>query len=174
MDNETLQTMHDEMQIRKLISNMCRGADRCDAELLKSIYWPDATYSHVFFEGNAHEYAKVLIPMLKEKTESTVHVIGNYTIEIDGDIACCETYISNFIRVKPNGTQNTSVIICGRLLDRAERRNGEWRISAHKVLLEWEMNGAAMFGEETIRKVMAVDRRGSDDISYRFFANKTL
>ena len=67
--------------IRDVMFRYARGADRGDIDLFKSCYWPDATDCHWFWNGNAHEFADYVIPLLREIPNSQ-HSITNPIIEI--------------------------------------------------------------------------------------------
>lgn len=164
-----LQGLLDESAVRQVIAEGLRGTDRCDEELAKASYWPDAHYSHIFTSGNAWECSAAIIAMLREKTEAAAHNMGSMSLRVNGDVAACETYIANFIRLKVSGGEVVSVIIMARVLDRLERRDGEWRIVDRKVVPEWQHNAAALIGEEGVREHFSASRKGRDDDSYMLF-----
>ena len=166
MNDTELEKIKDELAIHNLLAKVLRGADRCDVELTQSAYWPDATYSHIFSSGNAWECQAKNIAMLLEKTESCIHNLGSSYLVIDGDVANCESTASNFIRVRSASGEGVSVIIHARLLDRIERRNGEWRIAARQVVPEWQLNAEALIGKEAVDKSFSDPRKGRDDPSY--------
>ena len=53
---QKLQALVDKDEIRDVMYRYCRAADRCDAALFKSCYWPDARDNHGFYTGNAHAF----------------------------------------------------------------------------------------------------------------------
>ena len=165
-------TVRDKLAIREMLTRYCRAVDRCDLELLKSVYWPEASDDHIVFVGNALEFADFVIPLLKEHTECTQHLIGNIWIQLRGDAACSETYVQAYHRLPRQGG---NVFVGGRYLDRLERRNGEWRIAERKFVMDWEQNGAALLGgEENVRRLLSVDTRQCAEDSYRLFAAGTM
>lgn len=121
--------------IREVMYRYARGADRCDLELFKSCYWPDATDLHWFWNGNAHEFADYVIPLLAE-IQNSQHSITNPLIEIDGDraFAECQWYVVHRI---PFGDDHYIDQQCeGRYLDVFERRDGEWKILHRQTAME--------------------------------------
>jgi hypothetical protein len=48
-------------EIRDVVLRLARGIDRCDLELLRSCYHPDAHEEHGWFSGSAWEYAGRLV-----------------------------------------------------------------------------------------------------------------
>ena len=110
--------------IRDVMYRYARGADRGDLELFKSCYWPDAVDIHWFWNGNAHEFADYVIPLLREVPNSQ-HSITNPIIELDDDraFAECQWYVLHRI---PLGDGRFVDQQCeGRYLDVWERRDGE-------------------------------------------------
>ena len=174
MSRMTLEQLCDERDIREVLTRYCRATDRCDAELLRSVYWPDATDDHVVFSGNAMEYVDYSVPMLKQHTRATLHSLSNIWIKLDGDTALVESYVQAYHLLNTDTETKQEVVVGGRYLDRLERRNDEWRIAERNVVIDWEQNGAAMMSPEEIERVTAPGKRDPDERSYRLFANKTL
>lgn len=171
MNEAKLQKLCDESDIREVLTRYCRATDRCDLDLLKSVYWPDAWDNHIVFNGNAMEYAEYSMPMLKQYTRATMHTIFNCWIQLDGDVAVAETYVHAWHLM--NTAEKTEVVVGGRYLDRLEKRNGEWRIAERNVIIDWEHNGGGMMSPEAVADVYA-DKRHRDENSYRMFRDKTL
>lgn len=171
MDEARLQKLCDESDIREVLTRYCRATDRGDTELLRSVYWPDATDDHVVFSGNAMDYVDYSAPMLEQYTKGTMHSISNIWMQIDGDVAVAETYVNAYHLMQAE--EKIEVVVGGRYLDRFERRNQEWRIAERNVIIDWESNGAGMMSPEEIAKVSA-NKRGRDEKSYRMFAKKSL
>ncbi len=136
-----LQALIDREAIRGVLTRYCRGIDRCDLELLKSVYWPDATDDHGSFNGNAWEFAEYVIPALAAMKQ-TMHQISNITIELDDARARAETYCVAY-HLLPGDAGDQEMTVGGRYLDRLERRSGEWRISERVYVMDWNQNGKA-------------------------------
>lgn len=120
----------DRQEILDCITRYCRGVDRMDRDLILSAYHPDADDDHGVFVGSPEAFADWVLSVCA-KLQSTSHMIGNHTCEIDGDTAHAETYvITATMPTKING---------GRYIDRLERREGRWAIAARKVVLDWWM-----------------------------------
>src|SRR3546814_8510742 len=66
----------DELASRARISDIlllyCRALDRCDVELMKSLYWEDAVDNHGVFNGGAAAFAEYIAGDTKQRFESTV------------------------------------------------------------------------------------------------------
>ncbi|MFE0026788.1 nuclear transport factor 2 family protein [Amycolatopsis sp. NPDC059021] len=123
--------------IREILYRYARGADRCDLALFKSCYWPDGTDVHWFFNGNAHEFADYVIPLLAEISNSQ-HSISNPIIDLHGDRAFveCQWYVVHHIPLEDGTDRYIDQQSEGRYLDVFENRGGEWRILHRQVVIE--------------------------------------
>jgi hypothetical protein len=136
MSDNDLQSLLDRQAITDVILRFCRGVDRKDEELLLTCYHPGARDSHGIFDGPGHEYVVYLRPVLAS-FDTIQHVIGNVLIELDGDVAWVESYVTAYhIQTAEDGTP-TQLTVSGRYVDRFERRNGEWRIADRQFLADW-------------------------------------
>ena len=170
MEPNQVQWLWDQLQIQQVLATYCRGIDRCDKQLLKTAYWPDALEEHGIFTGNAMEWADFIVPLIGTM-KMTMHAIGNSLIDIDGDQADAETYVNAYHLMDDPAGGQTEMIVAGRYLDRFERRQGEWRIARRTFVMDWNQNRPAsvqweggMYG--------ALKVRGSNDRqdpSYRLF-----
>lgn len=174
MDSAALQTLWDESQIRKLLATYCRGIDRCDTELLKTAYWPDAYEEHGLFNGNAWEFAEFIVPLLKTM-KITMHSISNEYIEVNGDTAQSETYVTAYHLMEDPSGAPIDMVVAGRYLDRFERRDGVWRISRRTFVMDWNQNQKATVQWDG-GMYESLKIRGSNDQndpSRAFFAHKS-
>jgi 3-phenylpropionate/cinnamic acid dioxygenase small subunit len=121
----TVQDVIDKQQIRQLVMQYCRGADRGDRELFASVYWPEAIEAHGTYDGPAEgfvEYAQEALSTLK-----TQHMIGNLLIEMDGPTrAKLEAYVTAFHQ-GPSHFGGQEFVVGARYIDIVEKRNGEWK-----------------------------------------------
>ena len=169
----TPQQVCDDANIRAVLNRYSRAIDRCDMELLKTVYWPDAIDDHAIFVGNPVQFAEFVTPILRDRTKATMHTLSNTTIELEGDVALTETYVRAYHHMV-NNSKKVDVILGGRYLDRFERRNEEWRIAERTFVLDWDVEGAVLLGEEAINRLLAIDHRHKGEDSYRLFLNKRL
>jgi ketosteroid isomerase-like protein len=126
----------DREAIRDCIYRYCRAIDRCDFELLASVYWPEATEDHQPFKGSAKEFVdwakEALRPM-----DQTQHLVANILISIDDDTAYVETYVRAHHRLPSPDGSRYDLVTSGRYLDVMKRRSDEWRILARTVVRDW-------------------------------------
>jgi len=132
-----VQALLDREAIRDCLYRYCRGIDRCDVETLKSAYWAEAVDNHVYFNGNAWEFAEWVVPLLRDR-EQTMHMITNAMIKFDGaNAASVESQYVGYERVKSPKRGVTDMFAGGRYLDRFEKRGEEWRILLRDVSWSW-------------------------------------
>ena len=127
--------------IYDVLCRYCHGIDRCDAETLRSAYWPDATETHGTFNGNAWEFAVFMTDNMRANMRSSQQKIGNawIIVEPDGVHARGETYVTGYLDIDtPEGQLQRTV--GGRYLDRFECRDGEWRIIDRLYVMDWNRN----------------------------------
>lgn len=135
-DPEAIQRLLDEQEIRQVLARYCRGVDRCDANLIRSVYHPDATDDHGTYKGPGVEFAEQVIPMLRNYWQATMHDLGTCIIELDGDAADVETYFVAYHR-RLQESETWLDVFGGRYLDRFEKRSGRWLIAKRVVVHEW-------------------------------------
>ncbi|WP_448586802.1 nuclear transport factor 2 family protein [Thermaurantiacus sp.] len=158
-----LEALLDRQAIAEVLVRYCRGVDRCDAALLKSVYWPDATDDHGTFSGNAHAFVEQLIPALLAM-DRTMHAISNVSIRLLGEQATAETYCRAYHEFDgPSG--KVEMEVGGRYLDRFEKRGGEWRIAHRLYVMDWNRNGpsTASWTEGIYARLQVRGGRGAAD-----------
>ena len=135
------------------ILRFARGADSSDLDLMRSAYWPDATDDHGNFSGNALEFTEFAIEVLK-RFRVTMHFITNTAITFPAaGQAHAESYFYAYHEHLPDPGSGAAMVtlVGGRYIDRFEERNGEWRILARAVTMEWsEHRPGATLGTETL------------------------
>jgi hypothetical protein len=129
-----LRALHDKESIRDCLYRYCRGIDRADEDALRSAYWPDARDCHGAWRGSANGFIEQALARLRTGGRG-VHQITNVLIELRGDAAAVE---SSFLALQVNhATPRHETFLCGRYLDRFEKRNDEWRIADRTVVYDW-------------------------------------
>jgi hypothetical protein len=130
--------LKDRADILDCMNRYTRGADRLDRELLLSAYHPDATDDRGAFTGGPEARVDWLLAFLRTLAH-TSHHISNFTFEIDGDVAHCESYV--ITTLLPEGSE-TVTIGGARYIDRFERRAGEWRIAHREAVMDFTFTAA--------------------------------
>jgi hypothetical protein len=134
--SKILEQLADREAIRECVYRYSRGADRLDADMIRSAYWPDCVDRHMGFEGNAEEFIAWSFPIMGTM-DQTMHMIGNVLIHIDGDKADAESYFYGIHRINTPDGGKADVIGAGRYVDNFEKRGDEWRIKTRLVVTDW-------------------------------------
>jgi len=138
MDAE-LQEMLDHFRIRKVLAEYCRGSDRCDEVLMRSIYAKESWDDHGIVQADGVEFSRVMCGMVAETTETLSHSLGQSLITVDGDEAGAETYFVAVARdTSPDGTPMCNQL-GGRFVDRLVREDGEWKVKHRVAVRDWSV-----------------------------------
>ena len=159
--------------IRDCLMRYCRGSDRCDAALLRSAFWPDATDSHAMpgrAPINAYVFIDKILPKLRAM-DQTMHMLGNILIELRGAAAAVESYFHAYHRLRESAGTARDVVTAGRYLDRFERRGDEWRIAERVVVVDWfrEFDDSADWARGVFGGPCVMGQKKPEDVSYTFF-----
>jgi len=101
---------------------------------------------------------------------TSMHNLCNVLIEVDGDVARCESYVIVIVRI-PQDRGAIDWMHAGRYVDRFERRHGEWRIAYRTVVYDLERFDEVAPAPEGLSQARYLDRavrgkRGLSDFSY--------
>ncbi|MGE3692372.1 MAG: nuclear transport factor 2 family protein [Novosphingobium sp.] len=124
-----LKDMLDHHEIRKVLTAYCHACDRADEAMMAACYTGDNSFDdHGLVRAPGPEYARLMTANIVERTDAVWHVLGQSTIEVDGESARAETFFLGFMRLKPlDGTPRLNQL-AGRFVDRLERIDGQWKI----------------------------------------------
>jgi hypothetical protein len=136
MSKLTLETLAAQLEINQVLRRYCRSMDRIDAPLGYSVWHEDgiADYGPVF-KGTGRGFIDWVCDYHRS-LESTSHQIANALIEVDGDKAVSETYVTVTLLAKENG-QGRLTTGRGRYLDNWSLRGGRWAIDTRCFLLDF-------------------------------------
>jgi hypothetical protein len=119
-------------EIYEVLTRYCRGVDRCDVELIRSVYHDDALDDHGMFRGLGVDFAPWIVKWERENIRQCQHLIGNFRCDIQGETAYTETYCVSF----SEDISGRNATVYNRYIDRFERRSGEWKIADRLVVLD--------------------------------------
>jgi len=159
-----LQELLDKQAIHELLLRYCRGVDRRDEELLRSVYHPDAIHEHGEHAMNAREFAGVVVDSIG-RFAATSHFLTNVLAEVHGDLAHAESYVLACHR-KEQGGERSDLTLALRYVDRLERREGVWGIVHRVALHDWSREDP-LESEWLDARSMIQGLRSRDDRSYR-------
>lgn len=156
MDSQSaaIELLLDHQQITQVIHRYCRAADRLDVELFRTTFWEDGGFDGGPAEGPALEIIPHLFEnLMPEMWEASQHSISNILIELEGDRAFVESYLTAFHLSHPTHASRSALlgeknalaagfkdddviefIFGGRYIDLFEKRSSEWRILKRKIV----------------------------------------
>jgi len=123
----------DRTAILDCVAAHARGCDRHDVELLSRTYLDDGIDVHGATVNRSTDYADWANGVHAATSENHLHNITTHTCEITGDEAHAESYVMVTL-LSPDSS--TATVICGRYVDRLERRDGTWRIAVRRATVE--------------------------------------
>lgn len=124
----------DEVALRRLVMLYCRGVDRRDFALVRSLYHDDAIDDHgAMFSGPVDGFVDWLSTAMAA-WEATGHAIANSVFAVSGDRAEGEHVVRAWHRTHPPGRRE--YIVHGRYLDRYERRDGQWKFVRRSLVFD--------------------------------------
>jgi hypothetical protein len=170
MDAE-VQEMLDHFRIRKVLAQYCRGSDRADETLMRSVYAQDSWDDHGIVQADGAEFSRVMCRMVIDTTDTMSHTLGQSLIEIDGDSAAAETY---FIAVALEGTAEGKPFcnqLGGRFVDRLVREDGAWKVKHRVVMRDWSVAIPVTTDWESSKTLRPGERSGAD-VSYEVFGTR--
>jgi hypothetical protein len=123
-------------RLHELEMAYCRGVDRRDRELLRSIFFDDAIEEHgEMFRGSAASFVDWVFEEFLGHYELTTHYVLNEWYRVDGERAEGETHRISHHRIRTPDPKET--IAACRTFNRYECRDGAWKISYRGVTRDW-------------------------------------
>jgi hypothetical protein len=159
--------IRDRLEIDAVLKRYYRGVDRSDYGLVRSCFFDDAQADYgPFFKGSLDEFIDYLQgPTALGGFTRTFHFAGNTLIEVDGDTAHTEVYVTAHHTAREGHEwEGAFVTTWLRYVDRCERRADEWRIAERHVVVEWIRKDTARGWQEVPAE--ARGRRDRTDLAY--------
>jgi hypothetical protein len=125
--SESLETYAAKQAITDVLYRYCHAVDRIDPDLGSGIWHPDgvAHYEDIF-EGTGAGLVAFVFEQHR-KADATSHQLANVLIDVQGDRATSESYVTACIR-----TGGHDITVRGRYSDDWSRRSGQWGIDARR------------------------------------------
>lgn len=139
-----LARLEDLEGIRSLLQRYARALDTGNWPAMRACFTADATDDHGPYQGSVD----TLVSGTRELMAGywgTMHVLGQSSIELDGDTAAVETYALSFHRrhAAAPGAGDEDTVTGIRYLDRVVRGERGWLIAARVTVHEWNTTIAA-------------------------------
>ena len=128
-----VQYLKDRADILDCIAAHARGCDRHDVSLLTSTYHDDGIDEHGKMKIPGPGYAAWANAVHGATSQAHMHHITTHTCKIDGDEAHAESYV--VVTLLSNDGKGATMM-CGRYIDRLERRDGAWKLAVRRATVE--------------------------------------
>lgn len=137
----------DRFALRDLAEGYAFAIDHHDRQAFEALFHEDA--SLVTFVGNdpgdeprnthtGHAALGRIVDVLATMYPRTFHLVGNHRCAVDGDSATGEAYcVAHHLTPDPFRHGATDYVMVIRYLDDYGRRDGVWRFTRRRMLLEW-------------------------------------
>jgi len=125
--------LEDRAAILDCIAAHARGCDRHDVALLSSTYHDDGVDEHGKARIPGPEYAAWANGVHGAASQAHLHHITTHTCAIEGGSAHAESYV--LVTLLSNDGKGAT-ILCGRYVDRLERRDGSWKLAVRRATVE--------------------------------------
>ena len=160
-----------KQEITEAIFKYCRCMDRCDKELGKAVFHPDAKvdYGAQIYQGTGHGFVDMALGGHTSAFLTHSHQHGNILIRIDGDRAYSETYGHVTLRRRDEAGGFVDHRNFGRYLDIWEKRDGRWKIAERAYVTDLDDTGPP-----TGAVYETTGARDRSDPSYRLFETGKL
>ena len=137
-DEPRLKALADRQAISDLIYRYCRSVDRLDISLGHSIWHDDATadYGAEVYQGDGRGAIDYICAQHRRMLHHS-HQVSNILIDLDGDRAGSEAYVTAALR----GYRSERLIqmtIWARYVDRWSRRDGRWGLDHRLVIRDFD------------------------------------
>lgn len=156
-----VQELKDREAIRQCVADHARGCDRHDVDLLTATYHPDGIDEHGATVLEGPDYAAWANGVHASTSANHLHHITTERCDIDGDEAHAESYVMVTL-LSPDETSAT--VMCGRYLDRLERRDGRWRIALRRATVELAFSADARLLQSSYFVAQGYERGRRDRI----------
>jgi hypothetical protein len=157
-------------QIADLTMACCRGIDRADEALLKSVFHEDSVVVSGVFNGSGPDFAEHICCILRSVFDQTFHSIANQWIEVTGDSAIGETYVIAVSTMTDIDKGKSEMLNGGRYLDRFERRDGIWKIAERTFVSDWSrVDRSSAMSDGPAAALELRGAMGPDDPVYGFW-----
>ncbi|NBB24150.1 hypothetical protein GVM20_03305 [Porphyrobacter sp. SLTP] len=135
-----LQELLDKQAIQELIARYSRTLDWVDDAGQADCYWPDAAIDYGFFKGTAADFVPVVMAV-ERSTGRRWHLLSSLAVNLtSATTAEGECYgIALGFRREDEAEPYRGNMYGGRYLDQYEKRDGEWRISSRRYIMDWTM-----------------------------------
>ena len=133
---DLLQQLADREAIRERLYRYCRSMDRADAPLGRSIFHEDAQadYGRIY-KGRGRDLIDELCKRHLQNFVGHSHQLTNILIDLDGDRAASEAYVTANVRMMRD-SKLQQLTIWARYIDQWSRRQNNWGIDRRRLVID--------------------------------------
>jgi hypothetical protein len=125
-----------KQDLAELCAAYSRAVDRLDEAALVELFHPDAIIDSGVLRGDPQFFAREFAAWVRRHARVVYHAVGNHCFAVDGDKATGESYVIAVARLLEGHDTERDVLTAGRYLDCFERRDGKWRFSERRFVLD--------------------------------------
>ena len=160
---ESVAQTADKLAIRDVLSRYCRGLDRMDKAMAYSVFSAEApAHYYDIYEGTGHGFVD-WVWEAHAALERHSHQITNTLIELEGDTASSEAYVTVVLWAR-DGDDISEIVTRGRYLDRWEKREERWLIVHREHVLDTQSTNGIPDADAPNKE----STRDESDPSFRF------
>jgi hypothetical protein len=135
---DSVRAVADRQAIAELIHRYCRAVDRLDIPLGHSVWHPDgiADYGADFYQGDGRGVIDHICAQHRQLLHHS-HQVTNLIVELDGDRAASEAYVTASLRLA-QGERLRQITIWGRYVDQWSQRGGSWGLDKRVSIRDFD------------------------------------
>ncbi len=127
-------TLHEELQIRRLVERWAVWRDAGDWERFATVWHPDGVMMAPWFQGPYADFIRVTQEGWA-KGVSILHFLGGSAIEVAGDRAISQTKMTISQRGLVEGVP-CDIVCTGRFYDFVTKHEGQWKLLHRQPIYE--------------------------------------
>lgn len=146
----------DRLAITDKLYRYCRSVDRLDVALGRRVFHPDSYAVFGIYEGDGRGWIDFICEEHRKFLHHS-HQVTNIVIDLDGDRAGSESYVTATLRAK-DGERVLQRQFWARYVDQWSRRDGLWAIDRRECVIDFDaLSEAAPIGEHDRSRRDAAD-----------------
>lgn len=157
----TTQEVADREAIKELIYRYCRSVDRLDVALGHGVFHADSSADFGLYKGTGRGWIDFICEEHRKFLHHS-HQVTNIVIDLTGDRAGSESYVTATLRAHEGG-KLIQRQFWARYVDRWSRRENHWGIERRECIIDF-----ASIGEVTALGEHLRSRRDQRDPSYDY------
>src|ERR1700761_1536507 len=154
-----MQEVTDREAIKEQLYRYCRSVDRLDVALGHGVFHPDSHADFGLYNGPGRGWIDFICEEHRKFLHHS-HQVTNIVIDLDGDRAGSEAYVTATLRAR-EGRRLMQRQFWARYVDAWSRRDGHWAIDRRECVIDFDSISEATSINEYTRS-----RRDASDPSY--------